>query len=204
MNIKAIFIGLFFVTIVLFLIYSSYKRNQEIPYRIRVLLGNHYKQTLDKLVKLSTYPAPEPDKQLSTKIHVFYVHYISTGDQTTNENLVFFMNFAYSPCNPVIDYTIVLNYDDITGVVGKLLKLMGDELYEKLINCSIQTDSDTHSTSLNTRVVYRKNKGGDLCAYSEIMNNPNWILIEKLYSYFFFINSSTRGPFLPAYYLKPW
>lgn len=52
----------------------------------------------------------------------------------------------------------------------------------------------------NIKVLYRNNFGFDFSAYGEALKNTN---IEQ-YKYFFFINTSVRGPFIPNYVQMSW
>jgi hypothetical protein len=142
-------------------------------------------------------------------VHVSYVHFLDTRDAPTVENFKFFMNFAYAPCNPNIFFTLIFNCKDMTGnATQTLVDLLGSYLVYKLQKCSIDEDQTINfrpTSFKNTKIVLRKNKpGGDLCANVDNMKKQFWINNEKLFKYFFFINSSVRGPFLPTYYLKPW
>jgi len=51
----------------------------------------------------------------------------------------------------------------------------------------------------NLSIHYRKNEGYDFGAYGHIFQQ-----IKKKYDYYFFINSTVRGPFLPAYAKMKW
>ena len=55
-------------------------------------------------------------------------------------------------------------------------------------------------SSKNIKIIYRDNIGYDFSAYGEALKN---IHIDK-YKYFFFINTSVRGPFLPNYIKLSW
>ena len=58
-------------------------------------------------------------------------------------------------------------------------------------------------TSSNVRILRVKNTGSDMAGYAagleEAGVQSNNVLRKKLFSYFIFINSSCRGPFLPQY-----
>ena len=129
------------------------------------------------------------------KIHIAYVHFLETKDSKSIENFKFFMYFAYQPCSSLIDFTLVFHTDnEFLNVFDELKKLFEDdeELIEKLKYCK------------NTQLKYRPNKGGDLCAFNKLINSKYWKWKENQYQFYFFINSSVRGPFLPAYWTRPW
>jgi len=51
----------------------------------------------------------------------------------------------------------------------------------------------------------RKNiYGGDLCAHAELVKSDFWQTKRNNYLYYFFINSSARGPFVPNYWTSKW
>lgn len=52
----------------------------------------------------------------------------------------------------------------------------------------------------NIKVIHRNNIGYDFGAYGEALKNTNL----DLYKYFFFINTSVKGPFLPDYVKMSW
>jgi hypothetical protein len=52
----------------------------------------------------------------------------------------------------------------------------------------------------NIKVLFRDNIGYDFGAYGEALKTIN----TEQYKYFFFINTSVRGPFLPDYVKMPW
>lgn len=170
------------------------------------IIGNIFIEKNDVITKkvISFKKEQGIDKR---RIHVFYVHYLDTNDQKTEENFKFFMNFAYSPCNPAIFYSVILNRVDTRANIAQILnKLLGKQLMQTLIRCFVRSNETvTKDFYHNTRLIVRKNKpGGDLCAFVELLNNSYWFQMEHLFSYFFLINSSVRGPFLPNYYLKGW
>lgn len=157
-------------------------------------------------------------EQRETKlIHVSYVHFMdTTSDELSVENFKFFMNFGYSPCNPSVFYSIVLNRIAVNNVADSendLLDLLGKYLFDRIKNCSISNGAQSrqqqlsHSdlTTRNTQVIFRDNKpGGDLCAHVDLLSSDFWTTNQHLFQLFVFINSSVRGPFLPSYYLKHW
>ena len=53
----------------------------------------------------------------------------------------------------------------------------------------------------NIRYLYRPNIGFDFGAYDDVVNSL--VNIDQ-YDYFFFVNCTVRGPFLPAYYTLNW
>lgn len=52
----------------------------------------------------------------------------------------------------------------------------------------------------NIKIIYRNNIGYDFSAYGDALKTIN----NKQYKYFFFINTSVRGPFLPDYAKMSW
>jgi hypothetical protein len=141
-------------------------------------------------------------------VHVSYVHYLDTKDKQTVENFKFFIDFAYSPCDQQVFFTITLNQDDVSKNPREYLRsLLGLNVYEKLSRCLITANNIALNSKIkqNTQIIIRKNRpGSDLCAQVEFLRSEFWLSNEKLFKYFFFINSSVRGPFLPTYYFKRW
>lgn len=139
-------------------------------------------------------------------IHVFYAHYIETNDALSVENFLFFMNFGYKPCEKGIFFTFVFNRDKFdSDIINDLSKIIGEKLAFKLRECSINDNTIELSSIRNTKIIVRKNqKGGDLCGYVDMMKSQFWTKNENLFYYYFFINSSVRGPFLPNYWLRSW
>jgi hypothetical protein len=121
------------------------------------------------------------------------------------------MDFAYLPCSRHIFYTITLNRISLNlnnSNHDYLSNLLGLNLYTQVQACSIKNaEIETLSRGFvqNTQVIIRENKpGGDLCADAEFYASGFWKRSEPVFEYFFVINSSARGPFLPNYYLKEW
>lgn len=122
------------------------------------------------------------------KSHTFYVHYLDSKDQNSVQNFLFFVQFAYSPCNPRMFFTFVLNTDrEMMNVTEPLVHLLGHDVVFNMIKCES-----------NTQITARINKpGGDLCAHVEQMQSTKWMTTEeRKYDYYFFINSSVRGTVL--------
>lgn len=154
---------------------------------------------------------------LKTRLkHVFYAHYMDTDDKLSVENLRYFMNFGYSPCDPDIFFTFIFNrkYMD-TNLLDDLRALLGANIVQKMKACTCNDEDLTDSFARrrrrkgnltpNTKIVVRLNDhGADLCAYSDMIRSEFWRRNEHLFFYYFFINSSARGPFLPNYYTNPW
>ena len=148
-------------------------------------------------------------KNLS-KSHVSYVHYLNTYDVRTVQNFKYFFHFAYEPCHEEIDFTITINTVDKMLLSGK--KDIFDEiLIKNALNNDLRLLTDIKSCSnqknprRNTYVIVRENKpGGDLCAHVDFFKSAFWVKNKLKYKYYFFINSSARGPFLPNYWLKKW
>ena len=145
------------------------------------------------------------------KIHIAYVHYLDTSEQSTVENFRFFMHFAHYPCNSEVDFTIILNmapstYAQRSNIYNlDLFKqaFNSQEHLEKFKSCESQ---NTENPNRNTYLILRVNRdGGDLCAFADMIANEKfWKKSKSIYSHFFFINSSARGPFLPNYWLRKW
>ena len=53
--------------------------------------------------------------------------------------------------------------------------------------------------AVNIKYIFTQNKNNDYGGYVEYFKQSS-----REYDYYFFINSSTRGPFLPAYYTGCW
>lgn len=128
------------------------------------------------------------------KLHIAYIHFLETKDQKSIENFKFFMDFAYEPCSNRIDYTFIFHTDSMQVNIFQVLRKMFDDdgFIDKLKYCK------------NTQFKYRLNKGSDLCAFKKLFASEYWNSRENDYQFYFFINSSVRGPFLPAYWTKPW
>jgi hypothetical protein len=77
-------------------------------------------------------------------------------------------------------------------VNSELLKLVDKDLVYNLTTCK------------NTAIIIKNNKGSDICANVQMFKTNHWKRIKNYFKYFFFINSSVRGPFLPNYWTKPW
>ena len=140
------------------------------------------------------------------KIQITYAHFLDTNDEPTIENFKFFMNFAYEPCHQDVDYIIILNLEKSFNLKSifenQLLHNAFDDidLFQKFVSCQ-----DEKNLNRNTYLMLRKNKdGGDLCAFVDLIKTEFWTNIRSSYSYFFFINSSARGPFLPNYWNRKW
>ena len=144
----------------------------------------------------------------TAKIHIAYVHYLNTREEPTIENFKFFMHFAHVPCNSEVDYTIILNLNsDVYRQISNVYDLdlfknafSGRDHLEKFKSCE-----SNENPLRNTYLVLRENRdGGDLCAFSDMIRNEFWLKTKAMYTYFFFINSSARGPFVPNYWLRQW
>jgi hypothetical protein len=126
------------------------------------------------------------------KIHVFYVHHMDSKSEAVIENFKFFMHFGVNSCNSRVDYRIILNTNNIsTDFQAKIAEILNnDKLFSQINKCS----NVKLIKNLNTR---------DLCVHAEQLKSEAWKRDKKKYKYFFFINSSTRGPFLPNYWTEP-
>ena len=141
------------------------------------------------------------------KIHISYVHFLHTVDMVTVDNFKFFMNFAYEPCHLDADFTIIINYE-------KSFSKTSTSDLDKLISSTFSNKSDWEkfkdcqnglNPSRNTFIIMRENKdGGDLCAHADFLKMEFWLENKASYAYYFFINSSSRGPFLPNYWTQKW
>ena len=139
------------------------------------------------------------------KIHISYVHYLDTLDKITIENFKFFLHFAYEPCNADVDFTIILNVNNTNQPIFErdlFRKAFGNSA--RLMN-EFQSCQDSNNPNRNTYLIVRQNKdGGDLCANAELVKSDFWLKNKDRYLYYFFINSSCRGPFLPNYWVRKW
>ena len=110
-------------------------------------------------------------------------------------------------CHPEIDFTITLN----TDIVTSLESLFQHKLFLDAFSSRKQFLSDflacqsEENSMRNTRVILRQIRpGGDLCAHADLVKSEFWRESKSKYAYYFFINSSVRGPFLPNYWLRKW
>ena len=133
------------------------------------------------------------------------LHYLDTLDKITIENLKFFLHFAYDPRNTDVDFTIILNVNKTNQHILErdlLRNAFGNSarLIDEFKSCQ-----DSKNPTRNTFLIVRQNKdGGDLCAHAELVKSDFWLKNRDRYDYFFFINSSARGPFLPSYWIRKW
>ena len=127
------------------------------------------------------------------KIHVIYIHYLETKDVKSVENFKFFINFAYEPCSTMIHYTFILNTDsEFVDIFKELKSFLNDDIIDKMKFCK------------NTKFKYQLNEGNDICSFVKLTKSKYWKSKESEYQFYFYINSSVRGPFLPVYWTKPW
>jgi hypothetical protein len=144
-----------------------------------------------------------PKKDL--KIHISYVHYLDTLDKITIENFKFFLHFAYDPCNADVDFTIILNVNNLNQPIFErdlLRNAFGNST--RLMN-EFKSCQESQNPNRNTFIIVRQNKAGsDLCAYAEFVKSDFWLKNKDRYLYYFFINSTCRGPFLPNYWRRKW
>jgi hypothetical protein len=143
--------------------------------------------------------------QKKFKIHISYVHYLDTLGKMTIENFKFFLHFAYEPCNVDVDFTIILNVNNLSqSIFERDLFKNAFNNSTRLIN-EFQSCQNSKNPKRNTFLIVRKNTdGGDMCAQSELVKSDFWLRNRDRYYYFFFINSSARGPFLPSYWIRKW
>jgi hypothetical protein len=139
------------------------------------------------------------------KIHITYIHFYDTNETVTAENLKYFLYFAYKPCKENVDFKFLFTSDKLKNIKDydeliKYLKKMisNDFIYGNLINCS-----RLDNILSNTELIIVPNSE-DLCVYSSYVNSLSFKLDEYKYKYFFYINSSVRGPFLPVYWIREW
>lgn len=137
--------------------------------------------------------------------HIAYNHYIDSAVQETTDNFIFFVKFAYEPCNPEMHYTFLLNLDNTNkDIYERLYQMLGMDLVNKIKQCLM----DNHASRINnknTRIIVQKNwRDVEFCGYVKHFDSSYMKDHKSFYKYFFFINSSARGPFLPNYWLKPW
>ena len=145
----------------------------------------------------------------TAKVHIVYLHYLNTNDEYTIENFKFFIHFAYEPCHSDVDFTIILNLDK--SYIAKTESIINQALFRDAFDKDgkileeFKSCQNPSNPRRNTYLLLRENKpGGDLCAYSHFVKSKYWLDNKSSYSYYFFINSSARCPFMPNYYLKKW
>lgn len=127
------------------------------------------------------------------KIHVIYIHYLETTDEKSIENFKFFINFGYQPCSSAVHFTFIFNTDQKRiDIFQELKKFLDEDSIYQLRFCK------------NTIVKYQFNHGNDICSFVKLLQTKYWKSEENEYQFYFYINSSVRGPFLPAYWRKPW
>ena len=128
-----------------------------------------------------------------SKIFVSYVHHLDSMSEDVIENFKFFLHFAVQPCDSRVDFRITLNTNNISADINAKVAniLADDELMSQIYKCN----NVKLIKNLNTR---------DLCVHAEQLKTEAWKKNKQKYKYFFFINSSTRGPFLPNYWTEPW
>jgi hypothetical protein len=145
------------------------------------------------------------------KIHIAYVHFLDTSEHSTVENFRFFMHFAHYPCNSEVDFTIILNM--APSSYAQRSNIYNLDLFKKAFNSEEHLEKfkscESHNAAnpmRNTYLILRENRdGGDLCAFADMIAHEKfWQKSKSIYKYFFFINSSARGPFLPNYWLRKW
>jgi hypothetical protein len=144
-----------------------------------------------------------------SKIHVTFMHDMDTNEQVTIDNLKYFLHFAYKPCNKEVDYTFIFNKKITNQFSSKNYAVYGltQELKEylgKIIDLNLIKCSDTDEIDESTLFITDSYNGGDLCSYTYYIKT-RWFVRKKFrYEFFFYINSTVRGPFLPIYWKKPW
>ena len=146
------------------------------------------------------------NKSLNQKIHISYVHHLDTNGIETKDNFKFFMHFAYEPCRNDVDFTITLNInsDNANNSIFER-DAFKNAFYDSNHLNMFKSCQDSQNPKRNTFLIVRENKdGGDLCANVDLVRSESWLKRKDNYMYYFFINSSTRGPFLPNYWLRKW
>ena len=61
----------------------------------------------------------------TSKIFISYLHYLDTERWRTIENFRFFMHFAHEPCDPEVDFIIIINMDESYSMPIFEQKLLG-------------------------------------------------------------------------------
>ena len=127
------------------------------------------------------------------KVLVQYVHPIETKNEIIMENFRYFLTIGVLPCHSNADFRIILiTKSENTNVYEKLGPLLNDtDLVQDLKRCK------------NVNFLLSQNSEG-LCAHSIQFKRSEWIREKLKYKYFFFIDSTLRGPFLPNYWAQPW
>ena len=171
-----------------------------ITYTLNWILFTKYEFKKSLLIKAS-----KSNQDNVNKIHITYFHYLDTADPFTKENFRFFMRFAYKPCDPDVDFTFIFNVNEIPkNITDYLNNHVKQDILEEFKQC-LDDNNYQKANAKNTRIVLRLNsKESDLCSYVELFNKDFTKVVKSLYKYFFFINSTIRGPFLPNYWLRPW
>ena len=143
----------------------------------------------------------------TAKHFISYVHYLDTNQMRTVENFRYFMHVAHEPCNPDVDFVLILNVDSKSSRTKSIfdLKVFTDAFSDEAHLNKFKYCQDERNPQRNTYIVLRQNKeGGDLCANVELVKSDFWLQNKAKYVYYFFINSSARGPFLPNYWTRKW
>ena len=152
---------------------------------------------------LSTHTESKSEP-IEPKIHVTYLHFMDTTEQVTIENLKYFLHFAYKPCDQAVDYTFIFNTNKFNRSSTKNHPVYGLTPELKAYLQKIIDPDWLKSAESNTLFITDGYIGGDLCSYSNYINSMMFMGRRFRYKYFFYINSSVRGPFLPSYWKKPW
>jgi hypothetical protein len=186
---------LFALVIIIYFLAKFFEQNFHKDEKI--IKNNLFTNKLKLAVKIN------PAKDL--KIHISYVHYLDTLDKITIENFKYFLHFAYEPCNADVDFTIILNVNNLNQSIFErdlFRNALGNST--RLMN-EFQSCQNSKNPKRNTFLIVRQNKdGGDLCAHAELVKSDFWLKNRDRYDYYFFINSSARGPFLPNYWIRKW
>ena len=141
----------------------------------------------------------------TSKIFISYVHYLDTEKWRTIENFRFFMHFAHEPCDPEVDFIIIINMDESYSMPIFEQKLFKDAFSDDKHLETFKWCQNERNPHRNTYLILRQNKdGGDLCANVDFLKSDFWLKNKQAYSYYLFINSSARGPFLPNYWTRKW
>ena len=95
--------------------------------------SNHVRSKRNTLVLKNNQENQLQPAENKFKIHVLYVHYIDTKDQLTIDNFKYFMYFAYLPCDPFVDFRIILNTNSLNiQIYRELVKILDLSLINQL------------------------------------------------------------------------
>lgn len=131
------------------------------------------------------YPPLSASKGDPFKIIVMFCHYVSRQNDRALDNMWFFLRFGVKLNDTRVDYAFVFTSDD---------PVLEEQQRQVLLPNQVREAS-------NVVQYFVSNHGSDLCGFAQAFERHK---ILTKYKYFFFFNSSVRGPFLPNYWTDPW